>query len=260
VAAGLVAGFSVKIAVQSWTAAPGFSCEDVVDVNARFTDPGYTFGNVAGLFLSYSGVPPGVKALTVYWDVDNPAGAVESRVVGEGAPNGEGLFDLEGIVSHEYTGVKATEEKKVRAELSIQGREGSCARVRDITLTAGSGPGWAGGGTIEVSIDEGTTIESGSTFAVRVKVSNPLLEPVDVHVLFRTPDKSSIVEASGDGCRIVNDDAVDCAVSLAAEERITRVVHYEAPAVDAPTEISGASALVTGDFAPVVSYRITVEP
>jgi hypothetical protein len=260
VAAALVAGFSVKITVLSWTAAPAFSCEDVVDADARFTDPGYTFGNVAGLFLSYDGVPPGVKKLTVFWDVENPAGAVQSRVVGEGTPTAEGLFDLEGIVSHEYPDVKGTEEKKVRAELSIQGREGSCARVRDITLTAGSGPGYAGGGTISVSIDEGTTIESGSTFAVRVKISNPLLEPVDVHVLFKTPDKSSIVDASGDGCRILDEDGVDCEVSLAAEERITRVVRYEAPVVGEATQIAGAAALVTGDFAPVVSYRITVEP
>ncbi|HJS74339.1 MAG TPA: hypothetical protein VJ921_08640 [Vicinamibacteria bacterium] len=260
VAAGVVGGFSAKIAVQSWTSAPSFNCEDVVEANARFTDPGYTFGNVAGLFLSYRGVPAGMKELTVYWDVENPTGAVESRVVGEGTPTADGLFDLEGIVSHEYPDVKGTEEKKVRAELSILGREGSCARVRDITLTPGSGPGYAGGGTLEVSIDEGTTLESGSTFAVRVKVSNPLLEPVDVHVLFKTPDKSSIVEASGDGCRIIDEDAVDCAVSLAEEERITRVVRYEAPVVSDPTQISGAAALVTGDFAPVVKYRVTVEP
>jgi hypothetical protein len=201
-----------------------------------------------------------VKELTVYWDVDNPTGAVESRVVGEGTPTADGLFDLEGIVSHEYPDVKGTEEKKVRAELSILGREGSCARVRDITLTAGSGPGWAGGGTIEVSIDEGTTIESGSTFAVRAKISNPLLEPVDVHILFAAPDKSSIADPPGEGCRIVDEDAVDCAVSLAGEERITRVVRYQGPEVDAPTQIGGSVALVTGDFAPVVSYRITVEP
>jgi hypothetical protein len=255
-----VGGFSVKIAVQSWDAAPPFNCEDVVDANARFTDPGYTFGNVAGLFLRYEGVPPGVKELTVYWDVQNPSGAVESAVVGEGTPSGDGLYDLEGIVSHEYPDVKGTEDKQVRAELSILGREGSCARVRDITLTPGSGPGWAGGGTIEVSIDEGTTIPSGSTFAVRAKISNPLTQGVDVHVLFQTPDKSTIVEASGEGCRIIDADGVDCAVKLSGGERITRVVRYEAPLVASPVSISGSAGLVTGEFAPVVTYRITVEP
>jgi hypothetical protein len=260
VAAGIVGGFSVEIAVQSWTSAPPFNCEEIVDARARFTDPGYTFGNVAGLYLAYIGVPPGVKELTVYWDVENPSGAVESAILGEGTATEDGLFDLEGIVSHEYPDVKGTEDKKVRAELSILGREGSCARVRDITLTPGSGPGWAGGGTIEVSIDEGTTIASGSTFAVRAKISNPLTQPVDVHVLFKTPDESSIVEASGAGCRTLNADAVDCAVSLAEGERITRVVRYQAPAVATPLEIEGSAGFVTGGFTPAVTYRITVEP
>jgi hypothetical protein len=260
VAAALVAGFSVKIAVQSWAAAPEFNCEDVVDADARFTDPGYTFGNVAGLFLSYSGVPPGVKKIAVYWDVENPAGAVESRVVGEGSPTADGLFELEGIVSHEYPDVTGTEEKKVRAELSILGRTGSCARVRDITLTAGSGPGWAGGGTISVSIDEGTTIESGSTFAVRAKIENPTTQPVDVHLLFDTPDKSSIADEPPDGCQILDAETVECAISLQGEEKVTRVVRYEAPIVSDPIQIAGAAGLVTGDFAPVVKYRITVEP
>ncbi len=260
VAAGLVGGFSVKISVQTWTTAPSFTCEDIVEVRARFTDPGYTFGNVAGLFLTYSGVPAGEKILKVFWDINNPSGAVEEVSVGEGEPMEDGLFYLEGVVSHEYSDVQGTEEKQVRAELSILGREGACARVRDVTLTAGSGPGWAGGGTLEVTIDEGTTIESGSTFAVRAKIENPTTQPVDVHLLFDTPDKSSIVEASGDGCQILDSDMVDCTISLQGAEKVTRVVRYEAPVVSAPIQIAGAAGLVTGDFAPVVKYRITVEP
>jgi hypothetical protein len=260
VAAGLVGGFSVKISVQTWTTAPAFSCEDIVEVRARFTDPGYTFGNVAGLFLSYRGVPSGEKILKVSWDINNPSGAVEEVSVGEGQPMEDGLFFLEGVVSHEYPDVQGTEEKQVRAELSILGREGACARVRDLTLTAGSGPGWAGGGTLEVTIDEGTTIESGSTFAVRAKIENPTTEPVDVHLLFDTPDKSSIADAPPDGCQILDSETVECAITLQGEEKVTRVVRYEAPVVSAPIQIAGAAGLVTGDFAPVVKYRITVEP
>jgi hypothetical protein len=260
VAAGLVGGFSVKIAVLSWAMAPAFGCEDIVEVRARFTDPGYTFGNVAGLFLSYRGVPPGEKILKVFWDVENPSGAVEELAVGEGDGMEDGLFYLEGIVSHEYPDVKGTEAKKVRAELSIQGREGSCARVRDLTLTQGSGPGWAGGGTIEVSIDEGTTIESGSSFAVRAKISNPTSGTVDVHVLFDTPDKSKITDASGEGCQLADAETVECALSLNGGERVTRVVRYQAPVVAAPIQIAGSAGLVTGEFAPVVPYRITVQP
>jgi hypothetical protein len=230
VAAGLVGGYSVKIAVNSWTAAPPFSCEDVVEARARFTDPGYTFGNVAGLFLEYSGVPAGEKILKVIWDVHNPSGAVEQVAVGEGTLMEDGLFFLEGIVSHEYPDIQGTVDKQVRAELSILGREGSCDRVRDITLTPGSGPGWAGGGTIEVSIDEGTTI------------------------------KSEIAEASGDGCQVLDAETVECALSLQGGERVTRVVRYQAPIVVEAIQIAGSAGVVTGEFDPVVPYRITVEP
>jgi hypothetical protein len=260
VATGIVGGFSVKIVVLSWMAAPAFSCDDIVEVRARFTDPGYTFGNVAGLFLGYDGVPPGEKTLSISWDVNNPSGDVETVAVGEGAPNGEGLFDLEGIVSHEYPDVKGTEAKQVRAELSIEGREGACARVRDVTLSPGSGPGWAGGGTIEVSIDEGTTIESGSSFAVRAKITNPTTASVGVHVLFDTPDRSTILDASGAGCGALDADAVDCRISLEGGERVTRVVRYQAPVVTESIQIAGAAGLATGAFAPVVPYRITVRP
>ena len=121
---------------------------------------------------------------------------------------------MEGVVAHEYPDIQATVEKQVRAELSIVGREGSCGCVRDLTLTPGSGPGWAGGGSIEVSIDEGTTLESGSSFSVRAKVSNPTTGTVSVHVLFDTPDKSTITDASGEGCQVVDADTVECDLSL----------------------------------------------
>lgn len=260
VAAGLVGGFAVKIVVATWTTAPAFSCEDLTDARARFTDPGYVFGNVAGLFLTYSGVPAGEKILKVYWDVQNPSGAVEEAAVGQGTPTEDGLFYLEGIVAHEYPDIQGTVDKQVRAELSIVGREGSCARVRDLTLTPGSGPGWAGGGSIEVSIDEGTTRKSGSNFSVRAKISNPTTGTVAVHVLFDTPDKSKITDASGEGCQVVDAETVECALSLKGGERVTRVVRYQAPVVAAAIQIAGSAGLVTGEFDPVVPYRITVQP
>jgi hypothetical protein len=257
---GLVAGFSVKIAVLSWTGAAAFNCESIVDVSARFSDPGYVFGNVAGFYLRYYGVPPGEKTLTVSWDLHNPTGGVDVLPLGEGEPTGDGLLELEGIVSHEYAGITEPVTKEVQAVLTIEGREGGCTRVRDIDLTPGSGPGWAGGGTIEVTIDEGTTVLSGSTFAVRAKISNPTTLAVEVHLLFRTPEKSTTVEASGDGCQVLDDEFVDCLVSLVGGERVTRVVRYEAPLVTSTTAIDGSVALVTGGFAPLVPYRITVNP
>jgi hypothetical protein len=260
IATGLVGGFSVKIAVLSWTAAPAFSCEDILEANARFSDPGYEFGNVAGLYLRYYGVPPGEKTLTVSWDLHNASGTVDVFALGQGEPTGDGLLELEGVVSHEYPNITEPVTKQVQAVLTIEGRDGGCTRVRDVDLSPGSGPGWAGGGTIEVSIDEGTTIPSGSTFAVRAKISNPTTLQVEVHLLFRTPEQSFIVEASGEGCEILEGDFVDCRLSLVGGERVTRVVRYEAPVVSATTAIDGSVGLATGDFAPIVSYRITVKP
>jgi hypothetical protein len=259
-ATGLVGGFSVKIAVLSWTGAPAFSCEDIVDVSARFSDPGYVFGNVAGYYLRYYGVPSGEKTLTVSWDRHNGSGAVDQIVLGEGEATGDGLLDLEGIVSHEYAGITEPVTKEVQAVLTIAGREGGCTRVREIDLTPGSGPGWAGGGTIEVSIDEGATIPSGSAFAVRAKISNPTTLEVGLHVLFQTPEKSSLVEASGDGCRVLDARFVDCALSLVGGERVTRVVRYEAPLVAESTPIEGLVGFTTGEFSPVAPYRLTVTP
>ena len=260
VAAGLVGGFAVKIVVTSWEMLPSFNCDDIIEVRARFSDPGFALGNVVGLFLSYRGVPAGEKVLEMNWDQHNPSGSVEEFALGEGRPREDGLFDLEGIVSHEYADVRGTEQKQVRAVLRIEGREGGCSRVRDVTVTPGSGPGFAGGGTLQVSIDEGDTIDSGTTFAIRAKVSNPTSANVDVEVLFETPDRSSIREASGPGCKILDGELVECLISLKGGEGVTRVVRYRAPTVSKAVQISGAVGLVSGDFAPVVPYRITVTP
>ncbi|HXV63326.1 MAG TPA: hypothetical protein VEK15_21685 [Vicinamibacteria bacterium] len=260
VSPGIVGGFAVKVAVISWETAPGFDCDDLIEARARFTDPGFSFGNVVGLYLAYRGAPPGEKTVEITWDQHNPAGTVQTIAVGEGRPGEDGLFDLEGVVAHEYNNVKGTEVKNVRAVLFIEGREGSCTRARDVTVTSGSGPGSAGGGTLQVSIDEGEMVRSGAVFSVRAKISNQTPQTRDVDVVFQTPNRARIAETPGSGCSVLGAELIECTVTLRGGEVITRVVRYRAPEVTASTSITGAVTLVSGQFAPVVDYRVTVVP
>lgn len=256
----VVGGFAVKISVISWQPAPSFDCDVLTEARARFTEPGYSFGNVVGLFLLYQGVPPGEKVLEITWDEHNASGDVEVLDIGQGNPTGDGLYEMDGVVSHEYDGVTGEATKSVRAVLRIVGREGGCARVRDVSVTPGEGPGSAGGGTLQVTIDEGSPIPSASVFAVRSKVTNPTFEDVRVALLFRTPEQSRLAEAAGEGCRALNNDFVVCEVDVPAQEKLTRVVRYQAPTVTANFSMGGAVGFVMGDFAPAVKYKITVTP
>jgi hypothetical protein len=258
--AGGVPDFPATIQVSSWEVLPPFSCEDIEEIRARFSDPGFAFGNVVGLYLSYRGAPPGDKILKMTWDEHNAAGVVEEAEIGPGDPIGEGLFFLEGMVTHEYDHVNSTETKTVRANLRIVGRDGSCSRVRDVTVSPGSGPGFGGGGTISVSIDE-DPVTSGSEFSVRPKVDNKSTLVADISILFETPEKSTIVLADGIGCTILDEEFVECIIEdFEPGDRQTRVVKYRAPTVVTPTDINGAVALISGDLQPVVKYRITVQP
>ena len=72
-------------------------------------------------------------------EIDWGDGNAESFDVGEGTPR-DGGFDLEGVVGYEYSGMKSTQQKSVRATLRVQGKDGQCARVRTVTVTKGSEP------------------------------------------------------------------------------------------------------------------------
>ena len=121
------AEFPAEILVTSWFLVSPFDCEEIVEVRARFSDPGFVLGNIVGLFLSYRGVPAGEKSVTIDWG----DGTSDEASVGEGDPADSGLYDLEGVATHEYVDVRGTETKQARATLSIAGVEGGCARVRE---------------------------------------------------------------------------------------------------------------------------------
>ena len=159
--------FAARINVTSFDEPAPFSCDDIIEVRARFSDPGFVAGDVVGLYLAYRGTPPGEKILEVDWD-EHSGSPVDRFEVGEGTAR-DGLFDLEGVVGHEYN-VSGTETKNVRANLFIEGRSGSCSRVRDVTVTKGSGPGFAAGGALRLEFDD--PVLSGGFFSVTATVNN----------------------------------------------------------------------------------------
>ena len=156
--------FAARISVQMWEMPTSFSCDDIIEVRARFSDPGFVAGNVVGYYLAYLGVPAGNKNLEIQWDEGNASGKVDRFELGEGRPRDDGLFDLTGVVGHEYPDVTGTETKKVRANLLLEGREGRCSRVRDVTVDKGSGPGFAAGGALRLSFND--PVPSGGFFSV----------------------------------------------------------------------------------------------
>jgi len=245
-----------RIGVMSWEQAPSFTCDEILEVRARFSDPGYVAGNVVGLFLAYRGLPAGEKTLKIEWDQGNPQGVVDEIEVGTGIPQ-DGLFDLDGVVSHEYA-VSSTETKSVRAEIQIVGREGGCVRVRDVSVTKGDGPGFAAGGALRLSFSD--PVPSGGFFSVSVFVTNPTSKTGDATLVFSTPDRSSI-RTMGSGCDQLSDELVKCTIpDIGAFGQGSEFVQYDVPEVEQATVIRGSVTLVGRDVSPVAQYDTTVEP
>jgi hypothetical protein len=113
-----------------------FDCGNLEDANVRFTHPGYTEGNRAGLFARYEGAPPGEKLLRLWWDYENDPTRYQDVRLGPGEPRRDdpNLFDIETIVEHVYAPVSSPVTLLVRAELVVVGKTGNCARNRSITL------------------------------------------------------------------------------------------------------------------------------
>jgi hypothetical protein len=254
------AQFAAKIEVAAWDDLKKFNCNILTDARARFTDPGFKVGDIVGLYLKYSGVPPGEKILEIVWDEGNPKGDVETFDVGQGVPQGDGLFLLEGVVTHEYPGVTGKETKKVRATLTIAGVDGQCARVRDVTVSPGSGLDEAAGGSLRVTVDN--PVKSGKQFDVRATVKNNASRPIDVELIFKTPtDADFDSKLLPPGCTKQSRQIAECFIEgLEPTDGLSKVIIYIAPQVTKVRDISGSVTMAVGEFAPVASYITTVEP
>jgi uncharacterized protein YdeI (BOF family) len=124
---------SSELDVISWQMATHFSCDVLQEVRVRLSSPGFVAGPVVGLYLEYIGLPPGDKILDIWWDETNKPATIEHLKVGEGDPQGDRTkFDLKGIVSWAYNDLNGPEERQIRVNLRIEGRDGQCARVRQV--------------------------------------------------------------------------------------------------------------------------------
>jgi len=253
------ASFPAKIDVAYWDDLKKFNCDVLTEARLRFTDPGFSLGSIVGAFLKYSGVPPGEKVLEMIWDDGNPKGDVDTFDLGQGQPQGDGTFLLEGVITHEYKNVTKTEKKKVRANLTIEGVDGRCSRVRDVTVSPGDGPDSAANGSLRVTVDN--PVDSGKAFEVRGTVKNLVTAPISVDLLFRTPTDSKIdTKTLPPGCEALSGDIVECRIgNIDPEDGLSKVVTYIAPTVSQDRDLKGSVTLVVGEFAPVVNYGTTVE-
>ena len=247
--------FAARINATSFDEPAPFNCDDIVEIRARFSDPGFVAGDVVGLYLAYRGAPPGDKTLEVDWD-EGSGEPVDRFEVGEGTER-NGLFDLEGVVGHEYS-VSGTVTKTVRAKLLIAGRSGSCSRVRDVTVTKGSGPGFAAGGALRLTFND--PVPSGGFFSVTATVTNVSGATADATLHFSTPDGTSI-RTMGQACEKIGGSDVECIVrDIAPGGAESEFVQYNVPVVTKPTVVSSSVTLVARDFSPVAYYSTTVEP
>jgi hypothetical protein len=126
------------------------ACDQLGDVRARFTDPGFVDGNRVGLYVVFEGAPPGDKFLKIWWDYTNLPGSVQ-RVDTEAVDTrrrSDSSFDVYALVEHEYAFRRNT-EVTVRVELVLEGTTRGCARNRTTVV----GPG---GDTVLSRVVNGT--------------------------------------------------------------------------------------------------------
>lgn len=120
--------------LRSLSADEDFTCTNVEEVRARFSDPGYIDRLNVGLFLKFIGIPAGAKTLRVWWDYDRAFDQYQDVLFDSGDINPENgsLFDIETVIEHSY-GAAGT--YVVRVELILEGETGNCARNREIVVT-----------------------------------------------------------------------------------------------------------------------------
>jgi hypothetical protein len=154
--------------------------------------------------------------------------------------------------------LKGSEEKSVRANLYVEGRDGSCSRVRSVAVAPGSGPGFAAGGNLRLRFND--PVPSGGFFSVSATVRNPTSREIDANLVFTTPDRSSI-RTLGAECQKISDEVVECRIEgIEGNGSGDTFVQYNVPLVAAPLLIRGSVTLITRDFSPVANYSTTVTP
>ena len=113
-----------------------FDCADLQEVRVRFSAPGFVDATHVGLYYNYIGLPAGEKHLEIEWDEEAEPEIFERVDLGPGEVQrfNNALFDLKGIVEHNYQNISREEMRQVRARLRIRNLQGDCSRVRRIRV------------------------------------------------------------------------------------------------------------------------------
>ena len=178
-------------------------------------------GPIVGLYLEYEGIlVRGDKIFEVTWDEKNKPGEVERFNVGEGDPQREtdARFDLKGLIAWFYDDLEAPEERQIRVNLRVEGRDGQCARVRRVNVEPGPsldigprGGGNRGESGLALSANVSTPSGSRARFTASASAKNVSSEPVEgpIRTAFVTPPGFSVASScrsgsSGGGVVICN--------------------------------------------------------
>jgi len=105
-----------------------FDCTHVDIVRARFSSPGFVEDNKVGLYLYFTGLPPGPKKLRIWWDYENDAVHFRDFVFPEEDTA------IEEVYEHRYLDLRGPTEMLVRVELIRDGLTGNCPRNRRVLV------------------------------------------------------------------------------------------------------------------------------
>ena len=212
-----------------------FDCADLQEVRVRFSAPGFVDATHVGLYYNYIGLPAGEKHLEIEWDEEAEPEIFERVDLGPGEVQrfNNALFDLKGIVEHNYQNISREEMRQVRARLRIRNLQGDCSRVRRIRVMPPielDPPGPPGPTTADLSVvanDAPDPVMVNTSFVYMATATN--LGPgnaTGVRLLFITPGAATFLSAPS-GC--VNSGTTTCTVgNLAVGASATFTVTYQA--------------------------------
>lgn len=260
-------GSSVARSTDASVLPNSFTCADVQDnIKVRFSQPGFVIGPVVSLFVEYKGIPvPGDKFLDIWWDEVNKPGEVENLNVGAGDPQSHdsAKFDLKGIVAWVYDDLERPEQRQIRVNLRVAGRDGECARVRRVHVEPGPSLGLGGarpGLGLGLVLDAKVTTPVAGSFSASATVTNNGGASVTgVKIAFATPPGFNVASTCQSGSS--GGGIVICNIGGALLPGATSTPHtigYSTQTIAGGLPVPGAIAVLRGAaFGRVFEYVVS---
>ena len=166
---------------------------------------------------------------------------------------GRTKFDLIGLVAWIYDDLEGTEERQIRANLRIEGRDGQCARVRRVEVSPGPSldVGVRGGGSSSIpglSMTAKIDDPAGGFYSASAFVTNDTDEPLSrVQIAFTTPPGFGVSRtcssgSGGGGVTFCNIGGSSGQTLLPGERSSTESIRFQ-------TQITGMGIPVLGYIA-----------